>query len=464
VSQLSREEPPSTTTPGTWRRGWLLGSVALAGLLLVVARTWVRAIGCAIPDASLQNDFGWGADARLGIWVLGWVAHILPREPARLFDPPVGYPAPAALTGSEHLLAMQVLFGPVYALTGNPVLAANVTALGSYLLGGIVMLGCLSWWGFGLLAATTGAVATMFGLLQVPSDLHVVQHAPFCLPMLLWAAERAERAPSWRAITALAAALAFATLASYQVAVMAVGLMAILLGRELWRGAAGLRTARALVTAAVPVAVVLLAISAPYFPRLVEPRYRSSIDWNLWDGFSWVARLNIKNQGVRGSFLLAAVVALATRSRLVPAQRRAASVGLLALVVGVVFAAGFTMRVAGVSVPLPYALFAISPAGPAVMAWRFLLLASLGFALLSACAVEALRTVTRAGPFLAWALFVVVAFQGVRAFGPRPLTCLPVGDRVPAVYGWIREHGGGPVLELPYPMPDLSGRRMFANA
>ena len=53
------------------------GSAALLCLLLAIVHTWPLA---ADPGTHSRNDNG---DAQLYEWILAWVAHQLPRAPAR---------------------------------------------------------------------------------------------------------------------------------------------------------------------------------------------------------------------------------------------------------------------------------------------------------------------------------------------------------------------------------------------
>src|SRR5262249_30435829 len=134
TASLEADAGPSGRSPGrVSARGSWLGSHrealrALLGYLAVftlLSPRWIRTMAIAIP-AARDIPFTYGDDARLHIWILAWVAHAIATAPARLLDANINYPAPRQLTGSEHFATSQLVFGPVYALTGNPVLAANV--------------------------------------------------------------------------------------------------------------------------------------------------------------------------------------------------------------------------------------------------------------------------------------------------------------------------------------------------
>jgi hypothetical protein len=76
-------------------------------------------------------------DTDLFIWTLAWDAHALVSQPLALFDANIYYPQARTLAYSENLLGGAIFSAPVWWLTGNPVLAMNVTALASCVLCGV---------------------------------------------------------------------------------------------------------------------------------------------------------------------------------------------------------------------------------------------------------------------------------------------------------------------------------------
>ena len=69
-----------------------------------------------LADASYEGD------SRLLIWTLAWDSHAwLTGSP--LFDANMFYPAREALAWAEHHVGIALFATPVYAVTGNPVLA-----------------------------------------------------------------------------------------------------------------------------------------------------------------------------------------------------------------------------------------------------------------------------------------------------------------------------------------------------
>src|SRR5580704_2716864 len=78
-----------------------------------------------------------GTDTDLMVWTLGWDVHALVARPLAIFDANIFYPAPNTLAYSENLIGSTIVAAPVIWLTGNPVLAWTLVALGATLLGGV---------------------------------------------------------------------------------------------------------------------------------------------------------------------------------------------------------------------------------------------------------------------------------------------------------------------------------------
>lgn len=71
------------------------------------------------------------------LWTMRWVQHTLFTEPARLFAANVNYPYDRALTLNQPMYTPALLTAPIYALTGNQVLAFNSAIILSFALSGI---------------------------------------------------------------------------------------------------------------------------------------------------------------------------------------------------------------------------------------------------------------------------------------------------------------------------------------
>jgi hypothetical protein len=298
------------------------------------------------------------------------------------------------------------------------------------------MFGFLRCLGLGWLAAVTGGLVNMFGPLQTPADLHMLQYPPWCLPLTLWTLERYLQAPTASRRATLAAAITVSFFASYQIAANLTVLLALVAVQQMLRGKEG-RSVAGTIALVLAVAVgALLAFSVPYLRRLTEPNYRMPLDWQAWNALSALGRGLVLRE-VRWSVLVLAIAGLASHRWLDRSVWHAITLGASAAVVGAVLAAGWSAQAGGITFPLPFTLIALTPVGSVVSPWRFAVLAGTGLAMLSACACEAMVSPPRgrkpARIAMATAALLVVILETGRAFGSRPLTCLPVGEHVPAV-------------------------------
>ncbi|HWP66519.1 MAG TPA: hypothetical protein VNO26_11450 [Candidatus Limnocylindria bacterium] len=427
-------------------------ALVAAALFAAFAAPWIGASVTAIPDAAAAGNAAWGADARLIVWILAWVAHALVAAPARLFDAPIFHPVPRMLTGSEHLATSVLVSGPVYALTGNPVLAANLAAMSTYVLAATAGYALVRALGLPRAAAAVAAVALMLGPFQVPADLHVLQYPLWPLALVLLAAVRIERGahPLW-----LTAAATLAAFSSYYVAAMAAALCAIESALA-WR-TAGRRAVWRLVAGAAPAFVLLALASLPYVDtpgRRLDVRTIGA--WSVAARWVWGRLLD------PGSIELGfgwGLVALAGTGLLVPLVRRQRPAlrwwrWLVLVVAGAALAAPFTMTIGGVELPAPSMLLAATPLRANT---RWILLAQIGLAGLAAEGAAAMLgwLGARATPVVrlgAAALLVgLVLVPRARHLADQPLTKLPTGASVPAVYRWLAQHASGPLLEPPGP-------------
>jgi hypothetical protein len=101
-------------------------------LVVTVWITWPFAarLGGALSDSP---------DSLLNAWALGWSFHTLPRAPLELFDANIFAPRPDTLAYSEHLVGIVAVTWPIYAASGNLVLAYNAAVMLSFVLSGVGM-------------------------------------------------------------------------------------------------------------------------------------------------------------------------------------------------------------------------------------------------------------------------------------------------------------------------------------
>ena len=150
------------------------------------------AIGHSWPLASdparwsrVDND-----DWAQNTWTLSWQAHVLPRNPLRLFDGPIFHPERNTIAYSEHMFVQSVMGAPLFWMGLSPVLVHNLLTLAGLALSGWAMYLLMARWTgspwagvvSGLVYAFNAHILTRFAHLQA-------QHVEF-FPLLLYAVDR----------------------------------------------------------------------------------------------------------------------------------------------------------------------------------------------------------------------------------------------------------------------------------
>jgi hypothetical protein len=111
-------------------RPWIAAAIAYAAIAGTMGYRVLSALGTAIA-----SDAG---DPLLNAAILAWNATQIPWTEA-WFQFPIFHPTANALVLSEHLLGVSVIFTPAYWLTGNAIVAYNLSLLLSYPLCGLAM-------------------------------------------------------------------------------------------------------------------------------------------------------------------------------------------------------------------------------------------------------------------------------------------------------------------------------------
>lgn len=136
-------------------------------------------------------------DVHLFIWTLAWDTHAFLAQPLTIFDANIYYPFPNTLAYSENLIGSAFFAAPIIWLTGNPVLALNLTALltcvlsgtGAYLLARRLHLSIAAAFLCGLIFAFSAPRFIRIGQMHMTA----VQWIPFALAFLHTYLERGTR-------------------------------------------------------------------------------------------------------------------------------------------------------------------------------------------------------------------------------------------------------------------------------
>ena len=362
-----------------------------------------------LVNYSAPGSASYPGDARLIIWTLAWNNHaVLNALP--LFDANVFYPAERSLAFNDHLFGVSLFSLPIYALTGNAVLAYNVLWILSFILNGVSMHALLRRYTRRDLAAFAGALVYTFSFYKM---LHAHGHLSlvwtWLLPLSLLALHRWNDRPSlvrgllWAVIVTLQA------LTSWYLAVLvavANGALLIVLATR-WRQAWGRRVAHVAAAAALA-AVCLWPFAREYLDLAPVGRSEAlsnSADAagylvppeNTWGGRVWLARMGEGPRWIWGEGtvflgwtalaigLCGASVGLFQRSRV------AAFYLLLALA-----AVSLSLGPAAIGTEAGWRPFELLAQLPGVSGFRaparFALLVLLGLSVLVAIAVSALQS------------------------------------------------------------------------
>jgi hypothetical protein len=258
-----------------------LGALVLAALL-AIGHTWPLARDLA-GQSRLDN-----ADTALNTWIVSWVAHQLPRNPAQVFDAPIFHPERRTLAYSEHLLAQGAMAVPLAAAGLSPTAIYNLLVLAGLTLGAWAMWRLVAQWTGDVAAGAVAGAAfafnahllTRFGQLQA---LH-----PEFVPIVLLALDRLVTGRRWRDALLLALGIALVGLTSIYLFVFVLGAIAAgaLARAGEWRRHALATLGRAAV--AVVVAGLLLApVLLPYWHVNRELGLERSIEETARYGATW---------------------------------------------------------------------------------------------------------------------------------------------------------------------------------
>ncbi|MBV9181790.1 MAG: hypothetical protein JO356_10800 [Acidobacteria bacterium] len=120
----------------------------LSETVLVVIAAAVFTVRLTAPLAyHIIDQVPWSlVDGYFIAYVQAWDVHALDSQPLALFDANLLFPTKQALALSENHLGNMPIFAPIYALTGNSILASNVVMMATFFLSAIAMYLLVRWW------------------------------------------------------------------------------------------------------------------------------------------------------------------------------------------------------------------------------------------------------------------------------------------------------------------------------
>lgn len=399
-------------------RAW---QAAAAYLFVTVVLTWPLARGIArdVPGElgeplAAMRTLAWDGEQLREI-LSGRIRPVRTFFHARIF-----HPQPRALAYSDHLFAQAVQALPVYALTGNPILAYNLLFLSTFVLSGLGV--------FLLVRELTGHAWAAFlaGLLFAfaPYRLAHLSHLALLsaqwMPFALYGLRRYVATGRRRALAGGAAALVAQNLSSTDSLMYFPPFVALYVAWEIV--ARGLWTDRRKLVELAVVALVVMALTAPFvlpYARLLGSgalaAYPGAAARGAADVYSFVAGLLTPALALAG---LAAWVVRAWRTRVdarparVPAWLLASVAAIAIVYVGMAIATARAWRIDTEIAGVP--LRATDVTRQAIVA------AGAGIALLALSPRIRARAALAARESEAFFLFAVVAALWL-SLGPSPL-------------------------------------------
>lgn len=243
-------------------------TVVLALAELVMLRPTWHSLTRTVPD-----NLG---DPPFTLWTMDWVWHAVWHAPGSLFDAPIFFPRGNSLAWSDPLLGLAPVYGVLLWLTGNRVLAWNLTELALIALA----LGATYSLARRLCGRTEPAVlaalAYGFSGFTFMQLTHVQIQMAAVFPLMFLLALRMIDQPTVRRSFAFAASVLFLTLSSLYLAALAAVCLAVmvawaLIARRMWNDR---RVLRALAVAAVVIAVPMALLANPYLDHRDSPDYK----------------------------------------------------------------------------------------------------------------------------------------------------------------------------------------------
>ena len=433
-------------------------AAAAAFLLLSVIHTWPLATS---PGVLSRNDNG---DVQLNEWIIAWIAHQLPRAPARLFDGNIFYPARDTLAFSEPLIVPAVMAAPALWLGASPVLAHNLLLLAGLTLTGLSAYALVWSWTRDRFAALVAGSLLAFNTHTLTRLAHVQALHAYGLPMALLFADRIVSGPRRRDVLGLAASMAMLAYTSGYLLVFGTVMVAVVIVARVadWRRNVG-RVLGAFAAATVLAAVATAPIAIPYRRVAIEQNMvrsleivreysatltgylaaAGSVHYHTWSGRFFSNPVDAFFPGVAAIVLAAVAGWAAIRQR--EHRARVLTIALLGI-------AGFVLSL-GMQTPVYGWLFAIFPPMQGLRAAaRFGNLFLLAMAVLAGVGLAVLRqSPRRPGLILAASVAAVTAvnLEALRApFEYRRF------DGIPRLYTLLAAEPGKVVLaETPFYPP-----------
>ncbi len=486
------------------RAGWLRW---LWELLAVGCWYVGLAILCTWPLAAhLQTSIVSPLDPLDSVWRVAQGQRQLLHNPTELLNANIFYPYQQTYLFDELLLGAAVLTLPLQLFTSNPVFIYNIAVLLTFVLSGLAMYALARHLGCGMVGALLAGSSYAFAPFHLDHLPHLGLLSGQYFPLIILFLDRLFTAPRWRGAIVLGLLLAAQALSAQYYALYLVfvvgGFVILRLLQQGWRRQfPSLAVWSRLVAAGLLAALLVLPVAYAYRTVQSDFSFERSLEENVLyssnlasyvttdeRNLAWgAATAGFREQGryspERNAFPGAIVLVLAAIG-VVTAWRRWLPQYLILLGLGAaLLALGPVLQLTGdpasrVLTRMPYGFLYFNLPGfdsmrvPA----RFNILYGLAIAALSGLGLHWLMQWWRGWasrlPRLQWAQrlipigLAVVLLAGVVGESlnrPYPLTAVPTGANIPAVYQWLAGQSGAVAAELPLLLSSNRGAELLNN-
>ena len=198
---------------------------------MAIAHSWPLASDPAHLSRADNDD--WAQNT----WTLAWEAHVLPRNPLRLFDGPIFHPERNTIAYSEHMFAQSVMGAPLFWMGLSPILVHNLLTIAGFALSGWAMYLLIARWTGSASAGLVSGLVYAFNAHTLTRFAHLqALHVEF-FPLVLYAVDRliVERTRAMAILTGVAFVLQ-ALCSNYYLVFSAFTLLAVAVirAREWW--------------------------------------------------------------------------------------------------------------------------------------------------------------------------------------------------------------------------------------
>jgi hypothetical protein len=441
------------------RRVLLVAALAVA---LAVVGTWPLAarLSTHVYDPTAEAH-GLSSlllsDVYLTLWILAWDAHALGTHARALFDANIFHPAHDTLALSEHMLGAMPVYLPLVAVSRDPVAAHQATLVLSFAFAFLAAFALVRDWTASWPAAVSAGILFAFSGFRAGTLAALHMEGNYYLPLVPLLAHRAVRDPRLRWAVLLGIVLTLQALHSYYLAYAMFAGLAALLAVVFLADERARRCWPRLIIPTVAAALVVTIVTAPYLRAAARGALLAPAAELVSFSSGAVGRT-----GATGALLVCVLTGCFWRHGLKTHVSHAWPLGLLsAALVTHLLALGPEVRVAGWTLPAPFALLAaLVPGVESVRvpvrfnaATTMCLAALAGVGLAGALhRLEARRAGGRVTRWLPGASAVGLALLSVPLTMRWPVATTPIAtdDHVPAVYRALASAAPGPLLELPF--------------